>query len=412
MAGQGRAELEPRDVVSRAVWRHLGSGHKVYLDTRAAFGAELPRRFPGIAASCRAAGIDPVTAPMPIRPATHYHMGGVAVDAKGRTSLPGLWACGETASTGLHGANRLASNSMLEAAATGIEVARDLAGRSFPLHELPLAARTINPYALYEAHLAGGRIFLQLWHVGRISHPSLQPGGALPVAPSAIKPEGMAMTETGLQPFVTPRALDTAELPGLVEAYRQAAVNAKEAGFDGVEIHAANGYLLDQFLRDGTNKRDDSYGGPVENRARLLLEVVEVVSRAFGAGRVGVRLSPAGAFNDMADSDPAATFGFVAEQLGRRGLAYLHVFEAGPFDYAALKQAFGGLYIANGGYDRIRAAVALSTGRADLVAFGVPFIANPDLVERLQTGAELAEADRATFYGGDHRGYTDYPALA
>ena len=261
-------------------------------------------------------------------------------------------------------------------------------------------------------HLAGGRIFLQLWHVGRISHPSLQPGGALPVAPSAIKPEGMAMTATGLQPFVTPRALDTAELPGLVDSYRQAALNAKEAGFDGVEIHAANGYLLDQFLRDGTNKRDDAYGGPVENRARLLFEVVEVVSKAFGAGRVGVRLSPAGSFNDMADSDPAATFGFVARQLGRRGLAYLHVFETGPFDYAALKQAFGGLYIANGGYDRARAAAALSTGRADLVAFGVPFIANPDLTLRLKTGAGLAQADSNTFYGGDHRGYTDYPALA
>ena len=261
-------------------------------------------------------------------------------------------------------------------------------------------------------HLAGGRIFLQLWHVGRISHPSLQPDGALPVAPSAIKPEGMAMTATGLQPFVAPRALDTAELPGLVDSYRQAALNAKEAGFDGVEIHAANGYLLDQFLRDGTNKRDDAYGGPVENRARLLFEVVEVVSKVFGAGRVGVRLSPAGSFNDMADSDPAATFGFVVRQLGRRGLAYLHVFETGPFDYAALKQAFGGRYIANGGYDRTRAAAALSTGRADLVAFGVPFIANPDLALRLKTGAELAQADSATFYGGDHRGYTDYPALA
>jgi len=263
-------------------------------------------------------------------------------------------------------------------------------------------------------HRAGGRIFLQLWHVGRISHPSLQEGGLLPVAPSAIQPAGAAMTATGLQPFVTPRALETEELPGIVEAYRQAALNAKEAGFDGVEIHAANGYLLDQFLRDGTNKRTDSYGGPIENRARLLFEVVEVVSRAIGAGRVGVRLSPAGAFNDMSDSDPEASFGYVAAQLGRRGLAYLHVFETGPveFDFVALKHAFGGPYIANGGYDKARAAGALSTGRADLVAFGVPFIGNPDLVARLQAGAPLAEADRATFYGGDHRGYTDYPALA
>ncbi len=221
------------------------------------------------------------------------------------------------------------------------------------------------------------------------------------------------MTATGLQPFVTPRALETSELPGIVEAYRQAALNAQEAGFDGVEVHAANGYLLDQFLRDGTNKRADSYGGPVENRARLLFEVVEVVSKAIGAGRVGVRLSPIGAFNDMKDSDPATTFGYVAGKLGSRGLAYLHVFETDPagFDWAALKAAFGGPYIANGGYDKARATSVVSAGRADLVAFGVPFIANPDLVARLKTGAALAQPDVAKFYGGDERGYTDYPAL-
>jgi N-ethylmaleimide reductase len=263
-------------------------------------------------------------------------------------------------------------------------------------------------------HKAGGRIFLQLWHVGRISHPSLQLENALPVAPSAIKPAGDAMTATGLQPFVTPRALETSELPGIVDAYRQAALNAQEAGFDGVEIHAANGYLLDQFLRDGSNHRTDAYGGSIENRSRLLLEVVEVVSKAIGAGRVGVRLSPVGAFNDMKDSDPAALFLHVARHLGSRGLAYLHVFETDPtgFDWAALKQAFGGRYIANGAYDRTRAAAALSSGRADLIAFGVPFIANPDLVARLKTGAPLAQPDTATFYGGTEKGYTDYPALA
>ena len=262
-------------------------------------------------------------------------------------------------------------------------------------------------------HKAGGRIFLQLWHVGRISHPSLQQGGALPVAPSAIKPEGSAMTATGLQPFVTPRALETAELPGIVESYRQAALNAKEAGFDGVEVHAANGYLLDQFLRDGTNHRTDAYGGSVANRARLLLEVVEVVSKAIGAGRVGVRLSPVGAFNDMKDSDPVTTFLYVADKLGSRGLAYLHVYETDPagFDWAALKSAFGGPYIANGAYDKARAAAVLASGRADLVAFGVPFIANPDLVARFKTGAALTAADQATFYGGGEHGYTDYPTL-
>jgi N-ethylmaleimide reductase len=263
-------------------------------------------------------------------------------------------------------------------------------------------------------HKEGGRIFLQLWHVGRISHPSLQLENALPVAPSAIKPAGDAMTATGLQPFVTPRALETSELPGIVEAYRQAALNAQEAGFDGVEVHAANGYLLDQFLRDGSNHRTDAYGGSIENRSRLLLEVVEVVSKAIGAGRVGVRLSPVGAFNDMQDSDPTAIFLHVARQLGSRGLAYLHVFETDPngFDWAALKQAFGGRYIANGAYDKTRAAAALSGGRADLVAFGVPFIANPDLVARLKQGAPLAPPDTATFYGGTEKGYTDYPPLA
>ena len=263
-------------------------------------------------------------------------------------------------------------------------------------------------------HRKGGRIFLQLWHVGRISHPSLQPNGQLPVAPSALKPAGDAMTMSGPQPFVEPRALEIGEIPRIIAAYRQAAVNAREAGFDGVEVHAANGYLLDQFLRDGTNRRTDAYGGPVQQRARLLLEVLGAVSSVLEAGRIGVRLSPINPFNDIRDSDPQRTFDYLASQLRGLGLAYLHVYQAGsdPFDWERLRRAFGGTFIVNGGYDRARAIAALETGAADLVAFGVPYLANPDLVERLRRGAPLNTASPATFYGGEAEGYTDYPALA
>jgi len=270
-------------------------------------------------------------------------------------------------------------------------------------------------------HQAGGRIFLQLWHVGRISHPSLQPGGGLPVAPSAIRPAGEAFTYEGLKPFVTPRALETHEIAGIVTDFRTAAANALQAGFDGVEIHAANGYLLDQFLRDGTNRRSDAYGGSVERRGRLLLEVTDAVAAVWGADRVGVRLSPVNAFNDIADSDPQRTFTHVARQLGRLGLAYLHVVERASeeateqerrFDFGALRAAFGGPYIANGGYDKARAEAAVADGRADLVAVGKLFLANPDLPERWRSDARLNEPDPATFYGGNERGYTDYPTLA
>ena len=269
-------------------------------------------------------------------------------------------------------------------------------------------------------HRRGGRVFLQLWHVGRISHPSLQPKGALPVAPSAIKPDGETFTETGLQAFVTPRALQTDEIPGIVAQFRQAAENALEAGFDGVEVHAANGYLLDQFLRDGTNRRDDDYGGSLENRARLLLQVTHAVAGVFGADRVGVRLSPVNSFNSMSDTAPDVTFPYIAERLNRFGLAYLHVVEqdeAGSdamrgFDPRKLRGAFKGTYIANGGYDQVRAEVALATGAADLIAFGKPFIANPDLAARFAIGAPLNRAEEASFYGGDEKGYTDYPFLA
>jgi N-ethylmaleimide reductase len=269
-------------------------------------------------------------------------------------------------------------------------------------------------------HGAGGKIFPQLWHVGRISHPSLQPGGDLPVAPSVVKPEGEAFTYEGLKPFVPPRALETGEIPGIVEQYRQAALNAMDAGFDGVEIHGANGYLIDQFLRDGSNLRTDDYGGPPDNRTRFLLEVVDAVSGVWGADRVGVRISPMNPFNSMSDSDPEATFTHVAGALRPLGLAYLHVVEAAiseegitlvDFHYESLKDAFGGTYIANGGYTRERAEAVLEEGRAELVSFGASYLANPDLPEKLMANAPLNDPDPSTFYGGDEAGYTDYPFL-
>ena len=269
-------------------------------------------------------------------------------------------------------------------------------------------------------HAQGGRIFLQLWHVGRISHPSLQPDDALPVAPSPVRPEGQAVTYQGLKPFVTPRGLDIGEIPEIVEQFRAGARNAMAAGFDGVEIHAANGYLLDQFLRDGSNHRADAYGGAVENRARLLLEVVAAVSEVWGSDRVGVRISPLNPFNDMQDARPRDTFGYVADRLGPCGLAYLHVVEAGGPDTtsedieevrARIRAGYPGLYMANGGYDRKRANAVLAQGRADLVSFGVLFLANPDLPERFRQDAPLNPPDTATFYGGSEKGYTDYPRL-
>ena len=268
-------------------------------------------------------------------------------------------------------------------------------------------------------HQAGGRIALQLWHVGRISHPSLQPGGALPVAPSAVRPEGQAFTESGFQPFVTPRALEIGEIAGLVEDYRRAAQSARAAGFDAVEIHGANGYLIDQFLRDATNLREDRYGGSIENRVRFLVEVMGAVTEVWGADRVGLRISPVSPFNDISDNHPQALFERVAQEAGRFGLAWLHVVEgatgdtrdAAPFDFERLRRAFPGAYMANNGYDLPMAMAALREGRADLIAFGRPFIANPDLVERLRRGAPLAVPDRNTFYGGGAHGYTDYPTL-
>jgi len=270
-------------------------------------------------------------------------------------------------------------------------------------------------------HAKGGKIVAQLWHVGRISHPSLLPGNVLPVAPSAITPKGQAFTETGFQPHPQPRALEVDEIRQIVADFAHAASTARKAGFDGVEIHGANGYLIDQFLRDGSNHRTDEYGGSIQNRSRFLLEVVEAVTQAIGADRTGLRLSPVTPANDASDSNPAPLFHHAVEQLNRFNLAFLHMVEGatgGPrdivpdFDFAALRRAFHGPYIANNGYDFAMADAAIREGRAEVIAFGRPFIANPDLVERLKTGAPLAEPDRATLYGGDEHGYTDYPALA
>lgn len=268
-------------------------------------------------------------------------------------------------------------------------------------------------------HEEGGKIFLQLWHVGRISHPELQPGGALPVAPSAVKPAVKAFTEGGFKDAVTPRALDAAELPRIVEDYIEACENAKAADFDGVEIHSANGYLLDQFLRDKTNRRDDEFGGSIENRMRFPLQVVDAVVRVWGAERVGIRISPVSPANDIADSKPEALFTAYVEELSKRGLVYLHVIEGetrgnrdpASFKAWSLREHFAGAYMGNNRYDRELAIERVEKGEIDLACFGRAFISNPDLPVRLELGAPLNEWDESTFYGGDRKGYTDYPAL-
>jgi len=265
-------------------------------------------------------------------------------------------------------------------------------------------------------HAAGGRMFLQLWHVGRVSHPDYL-NGELPVAPSAIAPLGHVSLLRPLREFVAPRALDAAEIPGIVEAYRKGAENAKRAGFDGVELHGANGYLLDQFLQDSTNKRTDRYGGPIENRARLLLEVTDAAISVWGADRVGVHLAPRGDAHSMGDSDPLSTFGYVAEQLGRRGIAFIFTRESlGENRISpALKKRFGGVLIANEGFNRETAEQVIAAGEADAVAFGKDFISNPDLPRRLQLNVPLNPYHTETFYSyglkGPETGYTDYPSL-
>ncbi len=272
-------------------------------------------------------------------------------------------------------------------------------------------------------HEAGGKIVCQLWHVGRMSHVDLQENGAAPVAPSAIQAGELIFLETGKQaPPSMPRALRTGEIPGLIEDYKNAARHAKDAGFDGVEVHSANCYLLDQFVRDSTNKRTDEYGGSVENRTRFPVEVITAVSEIWGADRVGVRLSPLtrSAGDTPLDSNSQSTYGFYAERLGKLGLAYLHCIEgqtrgdnaAGEFDFKALHAAFGGKYIANNSYNRAMAIDAIARGHADMVSFGRPFIGNPDLVARLRRNTALTVPNHATFYGGGSEGYTDYKTLA
>jgi N-ethylmaleimide reductase len=270
-------------------------------------------------------------------------------------------------------------------------------------------------------HAAGGRIFAQLWHTGRVSHSSYQPDGRPPVAPSALAAAGQTQTLQGMVPFETPRALTTDEIAEIVNDYRLAALNARDAGFDGVELHGANGYLVDQFLRDGTNQRTDHYGGSVSNRLRFAREVLAGLVSVWGADRVGVRLSPSGTFNDMKDSNPEAHFGHIVTELGKLGLAYLHIMEAmagdkrhggQPIPASFFRPLFTGTLITNGGFTQARAAEYLRAGYADAIAFGTAFLANPDLPTRFLHGAPLNAPEPSTFYGGGAKGYIDYPALA
>jgi N-ethylmaleimide reductase len=268
-------------------------------------------------------------------------------------------------------------------------------------------------------HERGGRIFIQIWHVGRISHTSLQPDGGAPVAPSALKARTKTFVNGTFADVSEPRAVTLEEIPGIIESFRRGAANALEAGFDGVEIHGANGYLLDQFAKDGTNKRTDAYGGAIENRARLMLEVSKVVAAEAGPERTGIRISPVTPANDVSDSNPQPLFEHIVDHLNALKLTYIHVVEGAtggprdiaPFDYGSLRKRFKGAYIANNGYDFELANKVLEANAADLIAFGKPFLANPDLVERLQRGTPLNAPDKATFYGGGAKGYTDYPAL-
>ncbi|MDQ2139945.1 alkene reductase [Alcaligenaceae bacterium B3P038] len=269
-------------------------------------------------------------------------------------------------------------------------------------------------------HAKGGKIFVQLWHVGRVSHVDLQPDGAAPVAPSAIRAETKTFVNNGFADVSHPRALLLAELPDIVEQFRSAASNAIDAGFDGVEIHGANGYLLEQFIKDGANIRTDAYGGSIENRARLLLEVTAAVANEIGADRTGVRLSPVSPANGISCTDPQPQYDYIVDRLSAQNIVYLHVVEGAtggprdvaPFDFDGLRRRFKNTYLANNGYGLDLANVHLNADKADLIAFGRPFISNPDLVERLATGASLAALDPATLYGGGAKGYIDYPTLA
>lgn len=268
-------------------------------------------------------------------------------------------------------------------------------------------------------HARGGRIYAQLWHVGRVSHVDLQPGGGAPVGPSAVRARTRTFVNNAFVEVSEPRALGLEELPGIIDDFRKAAANAREAGFDGVEIHGANGYLLDQFAKDGANLRTDAYGGSIGNRARLMLEVAAAVAKEIGRERTGIRISPVSPANGVSSSDPQAQFDYIADGLNDLGIAYLHVIEGAtggprdvaPFDFDSLRNRFANTYIANNGYDFELATSRLAQGKADLFAFGRPYVSNPDLVERFRRGAPLAALNPATLYGGGAEGYTDYPAL-
>src|ERR1700761_2580746 len=268
-------------------------------------------------------------------------------------------------------------------------------------------------------HAGGGRIFNQIWHVGRVSHVPRHPGGGKPVAPSAIRAKGKTFVNNQFADISEPRALELSEIPGIIDDFRRGAANALAAGFDGVEIHGANGYLLEQFAKDGANKRTDAYGGSIENRARLMLEVSKAVVAEVGAERTGIRISPVTPANDVSDSNPQPLFDHIVDHLNALKLVYIHVIEGAtggprdvaPFDYRSLRNRFKGAYIANNGYDLDLANKALSANDADLIAFGKLFISNPDLVERFKRGAALNDFDKNTFYGGGAKGYTDYPVL-
>ena len=273
-------------------------------------------------------------------------------------------------------------------------------------------------------HDSGGLIFAQLWHAGRVSHPALQPGGAPPLAPSPIQAKTQVFTPKGFEPAALPRQIESGEIPQIVDDFANAARLAGQAGFDGVEIHAANGYLIEQFLKDGTNQRTDDYGGSVANRMRFALQVVAAVVEVWGPNRVGVRISPRGTFNDMRDSDPTALAAALADALNAFPLAYLHLLdplpghpgftvqEEVPRTVGLVRERYKGVMVVNGGYGQEQAEKALAESEADLVAFGMPYIANPDLPERFRHGGSLMEADQATLYGGDEKGYTDYPFMA
>ncbi|HAP47096.1 MAG TPA: alkene reductase [Afipia sp.] len=268
-------------------------------------------------------------------------------------------------------------------------------------------------------HERGGHIYIQLWHVGRISHTTLQENGGAPVAPSAIRANTKTFVGGSFADVSEPRALELGEIPGIIDSFKRASANALEAGFDGVEIHGANGYLLDQFAKDGSNKRTDAYGGPIENRARLMIEVAQAVAAEAVADRTGIRISPVTPANDVSDSNPQPLFDHIVDQINALKLIYIHVIEGAtggprdnaPFDYDSLRKRFSGTYIANNGYNFKLATEVLDKNKADLIAFGKPFISNPDLVERLKLGAPLNDFDKATFYGGGAKGYTDYPVL-